>query len=281
MHGRNWIMRRFWIVLVPVVVLIPAVILVLRASTSRTVNAPAYYLALGDSLTSAYGPNGATNPHGMARQFLGALQSHGVDSLVNLACAGETSASFIDGPCPVPKQVQGHYGKYPFGSSQLTAALTFIHDHPRQVKYVTIDIGNNDFDGADVSNGGCVYDGSGFPAALAVFDDNFHSILKQIKTALGSSGVLLAVNRYDAAANFCAKVPSWLKVFPTYNAHLAADAAMFEVPVADIYTAFGGPAAPNPKLCKLTYMCETPPDHHPNTAGHALIAHVLKATAGL
>jgi lysophospholipase L1-like esterase len=249
--------------------------------TLRLKRPNAYYLALGDSITAGVRLSGPTNPRGLANQFFSTLRSHGINHLLNLACAAETSSSFVNGPCPIPPSVSGHFGGYPASGSQLHAALAFIHGHPRQVKYVTINLGGNDFQRPDISGGGCSWHDNQFSHEVARFDTTFRSILTKIKAALGAGGVLLTMNAYDAFATFCAKVPAALAVIPTFNKHVDADASTHGVPVANLFTAFGGPAAPNPKLCTLTYMCQSSPDFHPSTAGHALIARVLKATAGL
>jgi lysophospholipase L1-like esterase len=274
-------MRRSWIVVIALVIVVAGPMARPAVSASVSRQSGPYYLSLGAGVAAGYIPGGRTDPHGMANQFFAILQHHGVKRLLNFGCVEESAQSFIHGPCPWWFKVAAHYGAYPRASSQLAAALSFIHDHPGQVKYVTLILGGNDVDEVNVGGGLCLWNGSNLSKQLALLDTRFRSILSQLKAALGKHGVLVVMNLYDATATVCAKNRAALAVVPTLNRHEAADAAAYGVPVADLYSAFGGPAAPNPRLCTLTRMCGTSPDERPTTAGHTVIAQALKKAAGL
>ena len=99
---------------------------------------PAYYLALGDSLSRGVQPNAAgtsvVTSSGYPDQVYAALRrSHPGLELVKLGCPGETTSTMIS----------GGICRYP-GGSQLKAAETFLHAHRGGVLLVTIDIGAND-----------------------------------------------------------------------------------------------------------------------------------------
>ena len=99
-----------------------------------------FYLALGTSLAVGFQPNRGETSKGyvdvlwrrMAQQIPGL-------SLKNVGCPGETSSSMITGTHP--------HCRYPEGS-QLDAAVAFLHAHPAQVAFITVEVGANDFIGA-------------------------------------------------------------------------------------------------------------------------------------
>ena len=65
-----------------------------------------------------------------------------------------------------------------------------------------------------------------------------------------------------------------------FNQHLANDAAQFGVPIVNVYQAFGGNVAPNPKICDYTWMCTVLHSIHPNTTGYGIIAHAFESVTG-
>ena len=117
-------------------------------------------------------------------------------------------------------------------------------------------------------------------AAFHQVDGNLHTIFSRLHGALGCMGRIIVLNYYDAYQNVCAHAPTTeVSSSVTLNTHSARAAAAFRIPVADVYAALHGKKTPNPRLCVLTYMCSDG-DIHPTPAGHALIAKVLKKTAG-
>lgn len=238
-----------------------------------------YYLSLGDSVPSGFQPGGGRTTAGMADLFFEALKSHGVQGMLNLACPGEDSASFMNS-CPFARLGAGRYNGFPTSGSQLGAALAFIRDHPGRVRYVTINLGYNDIQETVVTNGICTVD-TRIAQELTTFDTNFTSILSQLQSAVGTAGTVIVLNNFDAYLNICAGYPEEAAEIQSLNAHTANDAAEFHMRVADVFGAFGGNTTPNPKLCVLTHICDTPPDSHPTLAGHAVIATALSAAAGL
>jgi lysophospholipase L1-like esterase len=241
-----------------------------------------YYLALGDSLTSGYQPDGSHIP-GYAHLFFQTLQAHGVvTQMLNLACSGESTRSLIKGGCPAGDPPNS-YGGYPRGAaSQLDAALAFIRAHPGHVRYVTIDIGVNDVYAQHYPpmTPWCRLAVTDAISGFHQVDTNLRTIYSRLRTALGSTGTLMALNLYDAYQNECARASSaQVSSIVTFNKHIARAAAAFHISVADVYSAFHSKTTPNHRLCVLTYICSKD-DVHPTPAGHALIAAVLIKTAG-
>lgn len=250
-------------------------ITVTRTSKGRTVRASvcrrSIYLALGDSLAVGFQPNGDFQ-HGYVTDFFQMLKPRGIRKLVNLGCAGETSATFVNAGCPFAITLA-------YAGSQLHEALSYIRTHTGQIGIVTIDIGGNDFlNNFDAKT--CT-PAPGYPTVLATFDTNFKSILGQLRTALHGSARLITMNYYNVYANECAGHPAALATFVTANGHIAADARLYRVPVANVFGAFGGATAPNPGICPLTWICGPKHDIHATTKGYQLIARAFKVAAAL
>lgn len=103
--------------------------------------------------------------------------------MVNLACPGETSVTFLNGKCPFPL-----LRKYPYVGSQLNAALNFLRAHPGQVSPVTLDIGANDVL-PYLNSQTCAIDTTGSTSALQTLDYNLRQvILPQLRAALTVNG---------------------------------------------------------------------------------------------
>lgn len=236
-----------------------------------------YYLALGDSLAFGYQPD-FNFSDGYASQVFDALQKSGVTDLVNYACAGESTTTFVQGQCiaRVAKHIE-------YIGPQLDAATAFIAQHRGAVSPVTLDLGSNDvlpdFDLATCS----VSPTS--TADLATLDANLtQSILPRLRQAISAAGgpatnSLLLLNYYNPFAKACPNSASFAQLL---NSHLAADAAQFKVPVVDVYSAFGGDAHMADHLCDWTWVCDAQfnGDFHPTTAGYAIIAQTIERALG-
>lgn len=236
----------------------------------RRVGPKTYYLALGDSLAFGYQPN-LDISHGYADDFYTDLKSHGTSHYVNMACPGESTTTFIHGGCPYAFIVKTSYS-----GSQLGAALQFIRQHAGQVSPVTLDIGANDFPALTSASCTTIPNDT---AQLAAFDTNFNSILSQLQSALSGTGDLLVMNYYDPVQNSCSD-PRFLAAVQTLDAHIAADAGRYNVPVADVFTEFGGAVVPNPHICQYTWMCSSSRDVHATSQGYAVIARTFEQAAG-
>ncbi len=236
-----------------------------------------YYLALGDSLAFGYQPN-FNFSDGYANQTFGALKPSGVTDLINYACAGETSTTFIQGNCiaRVAKHTE-------YTGPQLDAAVTFLARHSGAVSPVTLDIGSNDvlpdFDAATCSASATA------GADLARMDtDLTQTILPRLQAASTRPGgpatnSLLLLNYYNPFVKSC---PNSVSFAHLLNDHLAADAAQFKVPLVDVYAAFGGDDHMADHICDWTWVCDAQFNHdfHPTTAGYGVIAQAIERVLG-
>ena len=109
-----------------------------------------YYLALGDSHTYGFQnskffaglPPAAFNT-GYVDVFAARLRVIRPDiTLVNYGCPGESTSSFIVGPCLF--NARGLPLHDAFEGSQLDAALAFLAAHPGQVSPITLQLFGND-----------------------------------------------------------------------------------------------------------------------------------------
>lgn len=249
-----------------------------------TVRVKKYYLALGTSLAFGLQPNGDNN-HGYPQQWFTLLQREGSKSLTNYGCPGITSTEMISRiNCAV---AHNSYN----GESQLGAALTFIASHRHQVSPVSLDMGSNDLlpdIHVSLTPAGfvCTFNPATIQQDENTLDANLReTILPQLVTALQNrggqlTGDLVVMNYYYPFQNVC---PGTLGLFQAFNARIVADVAFVahekhvRIPIADVFTAFGGPAVPNPKLCLYTWFCPQQGtfDVHANTRGYGVIAQTF------
>ncbi len=281
--------------------LLPAVLLaVALALLAASCSAPArrarppvtYYLSLGDSLARGVQPDpaGVSVPtgHGYADQLYAALRPrHPGLALVKLGCAGETTATMINGgPC-----------RYPAGS-QLAAALRFLRAHRGRVWLVTLDIGAND-------PGSCLTRPSLEKLAVCVRDviphatANLTTILTRLRQA-GPHGRIMAMNYYLPAlaqwrGGVAGRAVARLAEVAAagYNVLLTGTYRDFGIRVADVFSAFHTGDFGNPvtvpgygrlprnvaAICRWTWECAPPPrgpNQHANQAGYQVIARAFE-----
>ena len=244
-------------------------------AAATLVGPKAYYLALGDSLAFGYQPNWDWS-NGYADDWYATLRSRGTTSYTNYGCPGETSSTFINGGCPY-----SYLRHTKYSGAQLPAAVSFIKAHPGQVSPVSLDIGANDLLG-DINESTCAVS-STWNADLQRLDSNLtQTILPQLVAALTAgntrTGDLVMMNYYNPYQNTCPNSPTYIAQL---NAHLAVDAAQFNVPLADVFTAFGGSNAP---ICNYTWMCSSYNDIHATGGrsgepgnGYAVIANAFQS----
>lgn len=240
-----------------------------------------YYMALGDSLSFGFQPN-LDFTDGFADDVFTFLQRANVTDLTNYACAGETTTTMIQGGCVGRFD---HHGSY-FGA-QLDAAIAFLQQNHGRVSPITLEIGSNDvlpdWDSSTCSPNPAYTD------HLARMDQNLtQTILPElIHASVGTTGIraggLHLLNYYNPFAAAC---PDSAGFVNELNAHLAADAAPFGVPVIDIYTAFGGDGGMASHVCggvhPYTWICDAQfHDPHPTTLGYQVMAQAVEVGLGL
>lgn len=82
---------------------------------------------------------------------------------------------------------------------------------------------------------------------------------------------------YDPYQNICPNSVSYVQQLDTT---IANDAAAFGVPVATVFTAFGGATTPNPNICGYTWMCSSYTDIHATRTGYGVIAGAFESVTG-
>lgn len=251
--------------------------LALAAENPSQVLSRHYYLALGDSIAYGYQPN-ANFTDGYVDDVFNDLKGANVSHVVNFGCPSESSSTFINGSCP------DRYIKHDqYIGSQLSAAVNFLKSRQGQVDPVTLDLGANDVIN-DFDESTCTASTSA-QADIAAFDANMtQTILPQLTSAYTTmtgahTGEFVILNYYDPYAKSC---PSSLALIEELNQHIAADAAKFNIKVADVFRAFGGTANMATNICTLTWMCDPQfHDIHPTTKGYAVMAGAVEQALSL
>lgn len=273
------------------------------------------YLALGDSL--AYGMQIGKLKRALAAGPLDpALFDTGyVDHLaadlrardpawrvVDLGCPGETSASFITGPCAFASSGKP-FGTVPlplhhaYSASQLGAALSILGQSRNSVRLITFDLGINDLRAVEAGcpdpahapdrYNACMQ--AHWPDALAQIQQRLERILGALRQA-APNATLLVLTYYDWQGDAHG---SSAPVRDLDRAIITA-AARVDARTVDTFVVFNGDgsmeeangkandktnntAAENRRLCNLTLYCTGSHDLHPSDAGYALIGEHLIA----
>ena len=265
----------------------------LPATALAKVQAPPYYLALGDSLSVGVQPNAAGKSVPTSQGYsndLYATAKHKIArlKLMELGCPGESTTSMIKG---------GPFCKY--SGSQLSNAVKFIRQH--RIAFITLDIGANDVDGCATSsgiNGTCIANG------INSIKANVPRIVNRLRKAAGRKVRIAGMTYYDpflaewlTGSSGQTIAQASVSLAQQINGVLATDFKAKRFRVADVATAFdtyvpfttttmmSGQTVPLAvaKVCQLTWIC-TPaprgPNIHANAAGYREIATVFKQTLG-
>jgi lysophospholipase L1-like esterase len=267
---------------------------------------PAYYLALGDSLSQGVQPATPPLPPGVSLgQSIETSQGYADDlyaryapsfggrlKLDKLGCPGETTTSMLTGagsPCAYPQ------------GSQLAAALAFLRAHHGETGLITVDIGANDVDGCvtgGVISQACVAGG------VAAIQHDLPLILGALRHAAGGKVLIVGMNLYDpfladyltGAAGQAAASAS-VALAGQVNQLIAASDKAFGARTADVQDAFstadftdtatlaGAGTVPLnvARICTWTWMCAPSPvgpNIHANAAGYQVIAAAFERAIG-
>jgi lysophospholipase L1-like esterase len=198
--------------------------------------------------------------------------------VVNYACPGESTKTFIAGGCPGRGDVKGLHDTYK--GAQLTAALVFLRAHSGKVGPITLTLWGNDLfeDFAPTCNGDLVCVKSHARAGLARLATRLTTIVSRLRTAAPTAEIILT-----GAWNF--DVEQYAQADPLFrsiDATIARVAALGRARVAKMYPVFdpaGSLAVKKARICKLTFIC-TKGDPHPTDAGYRAMAGAFWAASG-
>jgi lysophospholipase L1-like esterase len=244
------------------------------------------YLALGDSLAFGYSEakfdelypeeNPADYDTGYVDDFAKLLKI-GDPSLrvINDGCPGETTESFIHGPCAYQLEFPLHH-PYVGGpsSSQLSDALAYLDAHPEAVNPITLDIGANDALGTIETTckreAACVVKEA--PTLFAHIGANLGLILSELRGA-APHATIIVLGLYNP---FGEKLAGGDALTADLNEVMAKVAASVGARFADPLPVFNPPGAlEEPTICLLTNMCTPLEDIHPTTLGYAALAGLI------
>jgi lysophospholipase L1-like esterase len=242
-----------------------------------------YYLALGDSYAYGFqnskfvaGLPPAAFDTGYVDVFAARLRAIRPNiTVVNYGCPGESTTSFIVGPCPFHALGQLHDG---FEASQLDAATAFLAAHPGQVSPITLQLFGNDMGELIRSCDGdfvCIQRAA--PAAIASFGQRLAAIVDRLGAAAPDTEIIV-VGGWNSRVDFLAESDPLVQAA---NATIAAVAARARARLADMIPLFN-PLGEGPRLaaiCALTLLCSEG-DVHPSDAGYRAIANIVFEASG-
>ncbi len=243
------------------------------------------YLALGDSLAFGYQqakfnslfPNEdpAAFDTGYVDDFGNVLRlvDHSLQ-IVNDGCPGETTDSFINGPCQYQLAFPLHH-PYVGGpsSSQLSDALAYLRGR-RFVNPITLDIGANDALG--VIEGACKLEpeciAKDAPALFAHIAANLGTILADLRGAAPHAKIIV-LGLYNP---FGPSLAGADQLTAQLNEVMKQVASGVGARFADPLPVFNPPGPrEQPTICLLTNFCTPLMDIHPTDLGYAALAGLI------
>ena len=249
----------------------------------------ARYLALGDSLAFGYITQDGfayVNPENFVSYADYTARTLRLD-LVNAACPGETSGSFISSSAP-DLGCRAIRAAFPlhvaYSSTQLDFATSFLKAHPH-TRLVTIDLGANDVFALQfacaqtASPAQCIQ--SGLPGVLGTIGLNMETILGELR-ATGYKGIIVVANYYSLDFSD----PQQNQLSAAVNAVLAGAASANGAVIADVFTAFknaipttltGGNFTCKAGLLNVDPQNQLACDIHASQSGHRLMAKAVAA----
>jgi lysophospholipase L1-like esterase len=272
------------------------------ASSSEQQTEPGkYYLSLGDSLAFGFqqakfnalfpGEDPAGFNTGYANDFAALLRSirHGV-RLLNYGCPGETTVTFMNGPCPYPFALHNAYSQ----PSQLATAVAFLGSHRNQVNPITIDLGSNDALALlrscgmpPISPSGIACVGPQVSGLVTQIRTNLTTIIAALHKASPKSEIIV-LDLYNPLVALDSAQDGFASdaLAGAVNAGIALAATTRGARLADVFTTFNPGGATNPgnpvelaTICTLTAIC-TALDVHATDAGYTLMALKLWQASG-
>ena len=243
------------------------------------------YLALGDSVTFGFITQ-AGFEYVNADNFIGFPTYAGQSAklnVVNAACPGETTGSFLSSAAPDDGcrefRTLGGQLHVPYNSTQLAFALGFLKMHP-STSLITVGLGANDvflLEAACLNDPTCIE--TELPAVLADVTTNVETIISDLR-GTGFTGTIIVVNYYSVDYSDAAGTA----ITAALNEALKTAADQSGVVLADVFTAFQAATVPaGGKTCTAGLLNASPSseftcDVHPSQSGQMLIGKVVAKT---
>jgi lysophospholipase L1-like esterase len=243
------------------------------------------YLALGDSVPFGFRPDQSPPTYGDPRNFTGSPEIVGADlhlNLLNAACPGETTDSFIDATslsygCENHLGASGGYrASYPLHvpydfpqESQLDYAVRTLQRTP-DVRLVTVQVGANDGFVCGAAPDRCG-GGGAVPNVADHVRANVDSILRVLRDTGRYAGPIVVVSYYapdyrDGGAG------GWQAI----SKALASAAAAHRAILANGFEAFRPIAEQKGAGNCMKAGLLIPNDFHPTLEGQRLLAHTVE-----
>jgi lysophospholipase L1-like esterase len=251
------------------------------ASQGEKFNPPKlYYLALGDSITYGYQASKARAGLPPSAFNTGYVDVFGARvreiqpglTTVNYGCLGETTYTFIHGPCV--GQTLGIPLHDFFSGTQLDAAVAFLRAHPGDVSPITLNLWGNDvglFAAACASDLACVSNGA--PNLIAQIKANLITILTRLREAAPSAEIIVT-GSWDS---FLDLLDFADPLFQLLNAEMSSATTAARARFVDPFPVFnpqGDLAVEIQTMCTLTLLC-TENDSHPSDAGYRVLGDLV------
>lgn len=192
------------------------------------------YMALGDSLVAGYGAVPATQGYVYLLYREGAFDRATNTLLSNAGVPGVTSRQVLEHQ--VPQAIEAF-----------------------RPTVITLTVGGNDLLR--------ILKGANAGQVLSEFQANFTLILQSLRTALPNARIVVS-NLYSIP-----QIPGADQVVPVFNQIVASVASAFNVPVADVYSAFQGRHG----LLLIERPGAAPDEVHPTNAGYHVMAQAFEA----
>jgi lysophospholipase L1-like esterase len=238
-----------------------------------------YYLALGDSIAYGFQPNKPRTgpPSSFDTGYVDVLAARLRKlspslQVVNYACVGESTRTFVDGGCPSRSDIRLHRS---YKGAQLDAALSFLQAHPGDVSPITVTLYGNDWlPVMQITCAGSVACARKHaPSEVSAFAVRLTAILRRIRAAAPNAQIIVT-GAWNPDPNSLQQLRA---VYRSFEAAIAAAATASDANIAPMLPVFnpaGSLNAQRARLCKFTFICSMG-DPHPTDVGYRAIADAL------
>lgn len=245
-------------------------------------SSPKTLLALGDSLAFGYqqtkvkslAPN--ENPAGFNTGFVDNVAkvlrvTNPKLRVINDGCPGETTQSFIVGPCVYAKTYRLHH---PYKGSQLHDAVSYLKAHKGTVSPILLAIGGNDLLALPTQCPTLAL--TCLTSHLTTIVDNVSVILKRLRAAAPTAQIIQVGAYNPLIGALFPQLASGDLIVKVLNTDFQRVDAKYGVKFANPFPIFNPPGSQEePAICTFTGMCQTPYDIHPTNLGYSVMADLV------